>query len=374
MKFLAKVALLLFVIWILPIAFARAAAGGPALQKAKQAAEARGYSFITSHDEIVARAKKEGDLRILGNIEPPVIKAATAAFMKKYPFLNVVGRETTGSDAAQRTVLELKSGAAREWDTVGPTQDFRSEYLPYLWKIDILGMAEQGVLKIPPAMIDSINRNMVSFSSRFSVVAYNKNLVPPDQVPKRWEDLVRPEFKGKKFAADVRPTEIAELVPAWGLQKTIDFARKIKDQQPIWVRGATRTFAAITAGEIPMMIGVRFHSVRRSQLKDHTGMLQYSVLEPVPLSASMPLAVLASAQHPHAALLLLEWFASPEGQKIIDDYEPLGSSVYVLGGAVEQEVRGKKLSVLSWEHYQVIDQWISKVFEAYGFPAAESAK
>ena len=350
------------------------AVANPALEKAKQDAEMKGYTFIASHDEIVANAKKEGNLRVLGNIEPPVIKAATAAFMKRYPFLNVVGRETTGSDAAQRTILELKSGAAREWDTVGPSQDFRSEYLPHLWKIDILGMAEQGVLKIPPAMIDSINRNIVSFSSRFSVVAYNKNLVPADQIPKRWEDLVRPEFKGKKFAADVRPTEIAELVPAWGLEKTIDFARKIKDQQPIWVRGATRTFAAIIAGEIPMMIGVRFHSVRRSQLKDRTGMLQYAVLEPVPLSASMPLAVLASAQHPHAALLLLEWFASPEGQKIIDDYEPLGSSVYVPGGAVEQEVRGKKLSVLSWENYQVIDQWITKVFEAYGFPTAEGQK
>ena len=350
------------------------AAANLALQKAKQDAEARGYSFITSRDEIVAKAKKEGELRVLGNIEPAVIKAGMAAFMKRYPFLKVVGRETTGSDAAQRTVLELKSGAAREWDTVGPTQDFRSEYLPHLWKIDILGMAEQGVLKIPPAMIDSINRNIVSFSSRFSVVAYNKNLVPADQVPKRWEDLARPEFKGKKFAADVRPTEIAELVPAWGLEKTVDFARKIKDQQPIWVRGATRTFATIIAGEIPMMIGVRFHSVRRSQLKDRTGILQYSVLEPVPLSASMPLAVLASAQHPHAALLLLEWFASPEGQKVIDDYEPLGSSVYVPGGAVEQEVRGKKLSVLSWDHYQVIDQWIAKVFEAYGFPQVEAQK
>jgi hypothetical protein len=123
-----------------------------------------------------------------------------------------------------------------------------------------------------------------------------------------------------------------------------------------------------------MMIGVRFHSVKRSQLKDLTGNLQYTVLEPVPLSASMPLAVLATAQHPHAALLLLEWFASPEGQKIIDDYEPLGSSVYVPGGAVEQEVRGKNLSVLSWEHYQAIDQWIAKVFEAYGFPQAESKK
>src|SRR5262245_5956200 len=147
--------------------------------------------------------------------------------MKRYPFLNVVGRETTGSDAAQRTILELKSGAAREWDTVGPSQDFRSEYLPHLWKIDILGMAEQGVLKIVPAIIDSMILDIVSLSRRFTVVAYNKDLVAADQIPKRWEVVVRPGFKGQKFAADGGPTEIAQRLPACGLGRPIGGARKI---------------------------------------------------------------------------------------------------------------------------------------------------
>jgi hypothetical protein len=36
------------------------------LKKAKQGAEAKGYVFLTNRDEIVAKAKKEGKLRILG--------------------------------------------------------------------------------------------------------------------------------------------------------------------------------------------------------------------------------------------------------------------------------------------------------------------
>jgi hypothetical protein len=39
--------------------------------------------------------------------------------------------------------------------------------------------------------------------------------------------------------------------------------------------------------------------------------------------------------------------ASSETQKLIDEHEPLASSFYVRGSAVEQELKGKKLSVVS---------------------------
>jgi ABC-type Fe3+ transport system substrate-binding protein len=82
-------------------------------------------------------------------------------------------------------------------------------------------------------------------------------------------------------------------------------------------------------------------------------------------------AVQKDARNPDAALLWLEWMASPEAQKQADEHEPLGSSVYVRGGAVEQELRGKKLSVVSWDGVQNLDHWQAKIFEAYGFPKAE---
>ena len=223
-------------------------------------------------------------------------------------------------------------------------------------------------------MIDPQNRNVAAFFSRFQVTAYNKNLVPPERVPKTWEDILKPEFKGRKFAVDIRPTEIAALVPAWGLDKTLDFSRKIAQQQPIWVRGGTRTLTAILAGEVPMMIGPNFERVKQIQAKDPLGVLQYVALEPVPLRLSEEEAILANAPNPHAALLWFEWMASPEAQKIIDEYQPLTSSIYVRGSVVERELRGKKLSVVDWERHQHLDQWQAKVFEAFGFPKADAAK
>ena len=350
------------------------AASAAELLKAQKEAKASGYEFITNRDTIVAEAKKEGRLRILAEMEPPNIKASMIAFKQKYPFIDIYIQEITGTDAARANILEIKSGAAKEWDVIHLSTDFYSEYMPYLSKLDIFGMAQKGVLQMPTPMIDPKHRNVVAFYSRFQVTAYNKNLVPPGQVPKLWVDLLKPEFKGKKFAADIRPTEVAALAPAWGLEKTLDFARKIAQQQPLWVRGGSRTITSIVAGETPMMIGPNFHTTKRAQSKDPSGVLQYVALEPVPVRSAMEEAIQAGAKSPHAALLWLEWMVSPEAQKIADETEPLASSVYVSGSAVEKELRGKQLSVVSWEHHQNMESWQAKVFEAYGFPKVEKTK
>jgi hypothetical protein len=350
------------------------AADSAVLTKAKKEAEAKAYIFPTDRNEIVAKAKEEGRLRVLAEMEPPNIKASTAAFMKKYPFINLYIEEITATDQYQRNLLELKSGRGKDWDLLSVSIDFYSEYLPFLSKIDLLGMAEHGIIQIPRLMIDIKNRNVVAFFSRFQVTAYNKNLVPADRVPRAWEDLLKPEFKGRKFAADIRPTEIAGLVPAWGLEKTLDYARKIAAQQPIWVRGGSRTLTSIVAGEVPMMIGPNYTAVKRAQSKDPLGVLQYVILEPAPVRLTVAEGIHAASPHPNAALLWLEWMASPEAQKLADEYEPLAFSVYVRGGAVEQELKGKKLSVVSWEHHQNMEKWQTQVFEAYGFPKEETKK
>jgi ABC-type Fe3+ transport system substrate-binding protein len=351
------------------------AASGDALRTAKQQAESKGYQFYSSREEIVAEARKKGgQLRVLAEMEAGHIKAAMVSFKRHYPFMDIYIEEITGPDQARRNILEIKSGMAKDWDIIHLSSDFYSEYVPYVAKIDILGMAQQGVLQIPPQMVDPIHRNIAAFFSRFQVTAYNKNLVPPNKVPGTWEDFLKPEFKGKKFAADIRPTEIAALAPAWGIEKTLAYARKLAAQEPLWIRGGSRTLTALMGGEVPLFIGPNFHTTKRAMGKDPQGVLRYVILEPVPLRLALFEGVQAGARNPEAALLWLEWMASLEAQKQADEHEPLGSSVYVRGGAVEEELRGKKLSVVSWQDVQNMDDWQAKVFAAYGFPKAERKK
>ena len=123
----------------------------PRLLKAKQDAEAKGYIFETSHDEIVAKAKKEGRLKVLTGLDPASHAPMMQSFKKKYPFIDAVEiHELDNTDASQRFLTELKAGRGREWDVAYLSTEVYSDYPPLAKKFDFLGMAEQGVLKIPP--------------------------------------------------------------------------------------------------------------------------------------------------------------------------------------------------------------------------------
>src|SRR6266540_4212370 len=95
--------------WVETSAVHGAAAASPSLLKAKQEAEAKGYVFVTSHQEIVERAKKEGKLRVFSSQEPPAIKAMAAAFKQKYPFIDVRAEELIGMENYQRMLMEMKA-------------------------------------------------------------------------------------------------------------------------------------------------------------------------------------------------------------------------------------------------------------------------
>jgi len=260
-----------------------AASVSPKILKAKQEADAKGYIFITSKDEIIAKAKEEAKLQVLTFLERDAKKAMTEAFKKKYPFIQeIVAEEIGGTEEYQRFILEMKAGRAQRWDTVHISNQVYSEYPPYLKKFDILGMAEQGVLNIPARIVDPNNRTIVSKGTQVAVAAYNKKLIAAEKVPTTWEGFLAPEFKGRKFVVDVRPLSVANLVPAWGLEKTLDFARKIADQRPVWVRGS-RTLASMALGEYSLFMGLNLSSVLEARAKDLTKSLEVQFLDPVPV-------------------------------------------------------------------------------------------
>ncbi len=347
-----------------------AASISPALQKAKQEAEAKGYIFLTNHDEIVNMAKKEGKMNAVHSFDPGTVRAWQEGFKAEYPFLDVSAVYVTGSDADKRTAMELSAGRDVDMDSQKIPTDASGDYLPFMKKFDILGMAEHGVLRIDPKFVDPVNRNTICIGTYTQVVVYNKNLISADKVPDTWEGFLKPEFKGKKFLADIRPTEIAALVPAWGLEKTVDFARKLAAQQPLWIRGATRMLASMAAGEYALFIGPNLSSIKLQQRKDPSGSLAYKFVEPVPVRISGYNGILRNAKHPYAALLYWEFLTGPKGQKILDEYDPVAASIFWPGSFISEGTKGKKVSLVGWDHYTQMDEYQAKVVEAYGFPKA----
>ena len=348
-----------------------AASSNPSLLKAKQEAEAKGYIFFSSHDEVVSRAKQEGKLRAVVSLTENPLKNMLAAFNKKYPFIETRGESVPNREVYVRLLQELKAGLTKGVDVNDPISDYYNEYLPYQKKLDVFGMAEQKILQIPLQMVDPINRNIVVIGSSIQVVVYNKTLISAEQVPNTWEDFLKPEFRDGKFVLDIRPINISALVPAWGLQKALEYARKLAAQKPVWGRGHTALVTRVVAGEHAIAFGVNYDVFLRIKDKDKADRLAYKVLEPVPARLNESWSVLNTAEHPHAALLMLEFVASPEGQKALDEQGQYEGSLFVRGTVQEQAVRGKKLSLVDWNHYTKTQEYLKKIVEAYGFPVAE---
>ena len=343
-----------------------AVAASPELLGAKKEAETGDFIFETSHDNIVAKARQEGKLRLLSELQPRTSKEMGEAFKQKYPFIDVSTQEFTGTEVAQRFLLELKARSIRDRDIMPLFPDFYSAFAPYAKKFDILRMAQHKVLSIPIGIIDPNNRTIVASQSAISVVAYNKNLISSEKVPNAWEDFLRPELKGKKFLVDIRPLGFAALAAGMGEQWVLNYARKLKEQEPIWVRGHTRALTAMVAGEYALFQLTNYHGCMRMAKKDPTGSLVCKIIEPVPVRIQGAEAVINDAPNPYAALLWLEFEAGPEGQKIIDEYEPLTSSIYAAGSQLEKLTLGKKLVVNNWDNYDLTPKWVSMVAEVFG--------
>jgi ABC-type Fe3+ transport system substrate-binding protein len=234
-------------------------------------------------------------------------------------------------------------------------------------------MATQGVLQIPKGMLDQRKRNVIFPTSVFSVVPYNKNLLSPSKVPDSWEGFLKPEFRGKKFSVEIRGgvKDLVAMIPAWGLERVLNYAKTLASQEPVWTIGYTRSLASMVAGDLALAHMINWHSTVRAQQKDARGSLAYKVLEPVPVRLTVADGVVANASHPFAGLLWLEFLASPEAQAIIDKYDPLKSNLYVRGSEVANVLSGKRVSVSTPEDADMVPQLMEKVIAAMGFPKVE---
>jgi ABC-type Fe3+ transport system substrate-binding protein len=363
-------AVCLLLAWWLFSAGADAASVSSTVLEAKKTAESKGFLFITNRDEVVAKAKQESTLRAISSLDAASFKPMMQSFSQKYPFIKIRIDEIGGPEALQRFLLELKAGTVKDFDTSEASSEFYVENAAHAMKMDILGMAQQGVLGINPKMVDPEYRNVVSVASSICAIAYNKNRISPGAVPDTWQDFLKPEFKGRKFVADVRPQCMASLIPAMGEEWVIKYARQIKEQEPVWMRGNTRAMTAIATGEQTIHQMTFYNSCVEAAKKDPTKSLVCKIIEPAPVYLRENQFVIKSAAHPHAALLFIEHMASREGQKVIDDHEPIKSSVYA-DGEVARLTKGKKVSVNDHRTFQNTPKWMKMVVDAYGFPRAD---
>ncbi len=269
-------------------------------------------------------AKQEGELIFnTARVEEVGGKEGLAQFDKRFPGIKITFSGLAGDQMPARLSAEEKAGKVSiDIFRSDANQAVELRKRDLLETIDVPQITDQKVT----TYYDSTFVKLSDFISNF---AYNTDLVKPADLPKSYEDLLDPKWKGR-LALDARGGQVAHLLSAhiWDADKFWDWIAKIKAQQPLWTSRNTEAMAKITSGEAS--IGTASYDAVEA-LKAQGAPIEFLFISPS-LSEVRGAGIPKGAPHPNAAKLFLGWLLSPEGlaardKKAVGTIEP-GTSLY----------------------------------------------
>jgi len=314
-------------------------------------------------EEITRLAVQEGKVRLASALREDEADLLLKGFLQKYPTITVETDRVRGSNSREKLLGEALAGTV-EYDVADVSSELQDNFV----KAGVLAGPIQWRNIFP--RIDEIQVSPdgyfvgVGFSAH--VIAYNPSLVPKDRIPRKWEDCLDPYWKGK-FAVDTRPKTFAGLAILWGEEKTLQYVKRLKENQPIWKRGQTEALTQLAAGEFPMICGSYYQSLHRILRRDPKAKVAASFASPVSVGIGEALVVFKGAENPNAAALLTGWLASPEGQS---GYDKIGrGSAFTEGGEKQALIKaaGAKVAFRGFEDNAAEEAIIKKIVAAWGF-------
>ncbi len=159
------------------------------------------------------------------------------------------------------------------------------------------------------------------------VQAYNTNAVKKEDLPKTWEDLANPKWKGKLGIEQEDSDWLAGEAGVLGEEKAIKLFKDIVNANGISVRkGHTLLAQLVVSGEIPLALTV--YNYKAEQFKQQGAPIDWFSIGPA-IARPNGIAVAKKAPHPHAAVLFYDFEISPEGQQILAkrDFVPTSRKV-----------------------------------------------
>ena len=313
--------------------------------------------------EIEKLGNKEGSVRIASSWRRTEVKKVVKKFNALYPKIKVEQTRASGIQTRERILNEAIAGVV-EYDLVNVSGELRNQYI----KAGVVVPIEWKKLypDVKPLHFSPKGYFVATGFSRY-VIAYNPTMVPPERVPKDWNDCLDPYWKGK-FVVITRPRTFTGLYAAWGEEKTIDFAKKLRANKPVWRRSQSGTLAQVLAGEYAMVCGVGFHTLWRTIRRDSSAPLKYVIPSVLPFQAGEALSVMKGGKSPNASILLTGYLVSPKGQ---ESYSMMGRSSPLVEGTVANKVLKETGAKMSWGAWDVLDYEADvarKIIAAWGFP------
>lgn len=254
--------------------------------------------------DLYEAAKKEGEViwQTTG-IADENLEQLIKAFQAKYPGIKLSTATSSSADIVRRIVTETPAGR-RSFDVgmggadgVGPLVE-RDLLVGYDW-----------------AKVSDVPASSILLNGRFLAVydlpngwIYNSRLVTPADVPKAWEDLLAPRFKGRKLGVLVDGAMAFEglsILGRWDKEKYAKYLNDLKAQELVVEPRGAGLAQRVADGQIP--IGV-FPVTLLPNLVKQGAPLELAPLGPL-TTKRFGVYTVKGVPHPNAAYLLIGWLA-----------------------------------------------------------------
>ncbi|HEY2990420.1 MAG TPA: extracellular solute-binding protein [Candidatus Binatia bacterium] len=252
-------------------------------------------------------AKKEGSLTVYSNQGIETIRAYSAGFGKKYPFVKIDSTRLQGAAGLERILLEHRIGKLQA-DVAGVDFDNITELL----NGGVLGRYDSPEKKAYASQFWDKDGRWYVTDYTLVVIAYNGNLVKPAEAPKSYADLLNPKWKND-ISIDTEPEQAVFVwLLDWGEAKTVEYMKSLMRNGAVPRRGHTLQVQLLCSGETK--IAVEVYPARVAQMKHEKGCpIEMVFPDPTPGSLGSHAGVVKSAARPHAAALYLDFILSAEG-------------------------------------------------------------
>jgi iron(III) transport system substrate-binding protein len=256
-------------------------------------------------------ARAENEVVLYSSLNNEQIVTLVDAFKKKYPTIKPSFYRATSERVLQRALTESKAG--RFAVDVFTSAGFQVQL-----------MKEAGLTQrfVPPEAsaydegFKDSDGHWTNVHSLLNTMAYNTQLVAPNEAPKKYEDLLAPRWKGKIGVNLQDPEWYVNLQRRMGKEKARRFLKALAAQQPAVRDGHNIAAQLLAAGEFHVVTNTYAHIAAR--IKGQGGPVQYVFDEPV-ITYVHPVALAKSAPHPNAGKLLMAFILSPDGQRMLRD-------------------------------------------------------
>jgi iron(III) transport system substrate-binding protein len=285
--------------------------------------------------KLIEGAKKEGEVMLYSSSGLEEVRAITTLFQKKYPLVKIHFMRKGGSQLFNVAVLEFKGNkniVDAYWagtSSIGP-----------MYKTERTMLAKYLSPERSAVSNEYKDKDGYFTATRISVAifAYHAKKVPAEKVPKVYNDLLDPYWKGQ-LSIDTNPDRSPYLLSErMGWKATEEYLKKLAQQDLRLHRGRSARLQLILSGEV--LAGLDINADNIVALQKENAPVEYAIMNPSLLSLTS-VAMPKRPAHPHAAVLLYDFLLSKEGQAELakEDNVPVREDVEIVAKSLAQRFK-----------------------------------